>query len=124
MTYGTGIDLIEVKRIEKAITGNDSFRKKIYSTDEIDYCEARTHKFLSYAARFAAKEAFLKALGTGWSDSIKWSEIEILNEKMGKPFIRLTGRAKEIVDQLKINNILVSITHIREYASATVILEQ
>lgn len=124
MIYGTGIDLIEVKRIEKAITGNDSFRKKIYSTDEIDYCEARTHKFLSYAARFAAKEAFLKALGTGWSDSIKWSEIEILNEKMGKPFIRLTGRAKEIVDQLKINNILVSITHIREYASATVILEQ
>jgi holo-[acyl-carrier protein] synthase len=123
MTYGTGIDLIEVERIKKAINAKDSFKEKIYSADEIAYCEATTHKFLSYAARFAAKEAFLKALGTGWTDSIKWSEIEILNKKQGKPFIRLTGRAKEIVDELKINNILVSLTHIRDYASATVILE-
>jgi holo-[acyl-carrier protein] synthase len=126
LIFGIGIDIIEVVRIEKQIEAeSNSFIKKIFTNNEIEYCETKIkNKAQNYAARFAAKEAFFKALGTGWRDGLSWKDVEIENDELGKPKILLSGKSKTYIQENSISTIHVSLSHIREIAVAVVILEK
>jgi holo-[acyl-carrier protein] synthase len=124
MTHGVGIDMIEVERVALGIAKESGFREMVFSATEIAYCEAKKNKFEHYAARFAAKEAFFKALGTGWTDNTSFNEVEVINSADGKPEIHLLGATKSTVDAMGINRILVSLSHVKAMASAVVILEK
>ena len=121
MIIGIGTDIIEVGRVKKAIS-QESLKKKVFSEREIAYCESQKSEE-SFAARFAAKEAFFKALGTGWRDGMGITEVEILNDALGKPSIHLSGKAKEVFEQKGGTHIHVSLSHIKEKAIAFVIIE-
>jgi holo-[acyl-carrier protein] synthase len=123
MIFGVGIDIIEVNRIEKSLK-NDHFKNRVFTSKEINYCEKRSGSFQSYAARFAAKEAFFKALGLGWRDGMAWTEIEIINDELGKPEFVFYGKTKSILDDKRITKSHVSLSHIKEMATAYVLLEQ
>ncbi len=118
----TGIDIIEINRIEKVFGSHKNFLKRIYTSDEVEYCKSRKNCYQHYAARFASKEAVLKAFGTGLRDKIKWTDIETLNDELGKPYVNLYGRAKELAMEKKIGEISVSLSHCKEYAVAHVLL--
>jgi holo-[acyl-carrier protein] synthase len=122
MILGLGIDIIEVERIKQKIK-NKNFLSKVFTKKEIELCEKSRNKNEKYAVRFAAKEAFMKAIGTGWAKGIKFNEIEILNEESGKPFVLLYGKTKEISDKIGVKKILVSLSHTKNYANSVVILE-
>ena len=124
MIFANGIDIIEISRIKKAMERSKSLKTKLFSPKEILYCENRNSKYQSYAVRFAAKEAFLKAIGTGWGRGISWTDVEILNDDSGKPFINLYNAAKEIFEQNGFTNISVSLSHTGDTAIATVILSK
>lgn len=124
MTSGVGIDMIEVERVAKKINKENGFREMVFSNAEIAYCESQKNKFEHYAARFAAKEAFFKALGTGWAQNTLFNEVEIINNKEGKPGITLLGSTLDTINAMGIKNILVSLTHIKSIASAVVIVEK
>ena len=96
--YGIGTDIVKVNRLKKSLK-NKKFLAKLFSTDEISKCEKKINSINCFAKRFAAKEAFSKALGTGISKGISFKEIIVLNEKNGKPFIRLNGNTKKIVQK-------------------------
>ena len=116
---GIGTDLIEVDRIANMVEKHgDLFLSRVYSKEEIRYCSARGAAAQHYAGRWAAKEAVLKVLGTGWAKSIKWNEISVVNEGSGRPVIELDGRAKEIAAQLGIDEMMISISHSRDHAIA------
>ncbi|MDP8269666.1 MAG: holo-ACP synthase [Candidatus Tenebribacter davisii] len=123
MIFGIGIDNIEVKRIKKQIDDSVKFKDKIYTLDEIKYCESKRNYAESFAVRFAAKEAFLKAIGTGWSDGLQFNDIEILNDKNGKPKVHLYGKAKQLMVDNDFCNIQISMSHLTEIATAIVIIE-
>ena len=123
MVLGTGIDIIEVARIQKAMERDIGFRDKIFTPGEIEYCETKKHKFENYAARFSAKESFLKAIGTGWRFGIRFADIEVYHDELGKPFIRVHGKAKQLITDLSVSKIHVSLSHLKEMATAIVILE-
>ena len=123
MIYGIGTDIIEVSRIQAVMEKDIGFREKIFTPGEISYCETRKHKFENYAARFSAKEAFMKAIGTGWRFGIRFADIDIYHDEYGKPLIRLSGKAEELAKNERISKIHVSLTHIRETANAVVIVE-
>ena len=124
MLFGVGIDIIEVSRIEKEVSnGSSGFKEKIFTDAEIAYCNRKVNA-QSYAARFAAKEAFFKATGKGWRDGFKWTDIEVLNDGMGRPYIRTFGETKNFIDENEISNIQVSLSHTKENAMAIVILEK
>ena len=95
MLVGLGTDLMEVDRITEKINKQSGFRELVFSKAEIDYCESKTNKFEHYAARFAAKEAFFKALGTGWLEGTQFNEVEITNDESGKPVLDLSGETKK-----------------------------
>lgn len=124
MNIKTGIDVIEVKRIQDNIEKlGDRFLKRIYTEEEIRYCESRNvQKFQSYSARFCAKEAVFKAV-SGLIDNkfeIKWKEIEVLNDESGRPYIRLNGKLKEFLgDKICID---VSLSHVEETAVASAVV--
>ena len=124
MIFGIGIDIIEVERVEKLVSKKDKYLQKIYTLSEINYCECKRNRAEEYAVRFAGKEALLKAVGTGISKGLKFNEIEIVNNKLGKPEIVLYGSTKKYVAKNKIKNIQVSLSHLKEYAIAVVILEK
>ena len=98
---GIGTDIVDISRFKKLINKNKKFKNKIFSLEEIKYCESKLNKVASYSKRFAAKEAFAKALGTGISNGISFREISINNNKKGAPFIKLLGKTKFIVKNLK-----------------------
>lgn len=123
MIFGIGIDNIEVARVEKQLEQN-GFKEKIFTAGEIEYCQAKKNCAESFAARFAAKEAFFKAIGTGWRGGLAFDEIEIINDEMGKPKIKLWGKASEFVSKKGLDNIQVSLTHLKSYAGAVVIIEK
>lgn len=120
---GLGTDLAEVDRIAEKIGKERGFRELVFSQGEIDYCESRTHKFEHYAARFAAKEAFFKALGTGWTNGTAFNEVEIVHDALGKPGLILTGGTARTLDAAGIRRIHVSLSHVKSMASAVVIIE-
>ena len=123
MIYGIGTGIIEVARIQKVMERDLGFRDKIFTPGEIAYCETKKHKYENYAARFSAKEAFLKAIGTGWRFGIRFGDIDIYHDDLGKPHIQTIGVAKELTDRLSISKIHVSLSHLKEMATAIVILE-
>jgi holo-[acyl-carrier protein] synthase len=123
MISGIGTDLIEVARVADKISKENGFRELVFSKNEIVYCESKTNRFEHYAARFAAKEAFLKALGTGWDKGLFWNEIEILNNEIGKPILSLLGQTAKTVNLANNSTIFVSLSHLKSVASAMVIIE-
>ena len=124
MIVATGIDIIEISRIEEVFERRGSrFRDRVFTKDEIAYCEPRGSKFASYAARFAAKEATMKALGTGWSNGIAWCDVEVLRDEKGAPSIRLSGRALKCFDEMGARKAHISLSHSRDLAIAQVVLE-
>ncbi|HOG11808.1 MAG: holo-ACP synthase [Smithellaceae bacterium] len=125
MIYGIGIDLVENDRIEKIIRKwGPKFLSRVFTDAEIEYCGRHAQSSLHYGARFAVKESFLKAIGTGLGGGVKLAEIEVANLKSGKPGLRLSGGARAFVEQAGIQKIHLSITHTKHYASAAVLLEK
>ena len=124
MLAGLGTDLTEVERIAEKINKRSGFREMVFSKTEIAYCESKTNKFEHYAARFAAKEAFFKALGTGWLKGTQFNEVEITNDESGKPALVLLGKTKKTLSAWGISKILVSLSHLKTIASAVVIIEK
>ena len=124
MIVGTGVDLAEVPRIRASIERFGArFIDRIYTPGEVAYVERKANRFERYAARFAAKEAGMKAIGTGWKRGVTWRDFEVANLPSGKPTLRLHGVAAEIASKLGVRNISLSITHTAELGMAHVILE-
>ena len=124
MILGTGVDLAEVPRIRAAIERHGGrFIERIYTPPEIAYVERKANRFERYAARFAAKEAGMKAIGTGWKRGVSWRDFEVVNLPSGRPTLRLHGVASEIAQQLGVRQISLSLTHTAELGMAHVILE-
>lgn len=124
MILGTGVDLAEVPRIRAAIERHGGrFIERIYTAPEIAYVERKANRFERYAARFAAKEAGMKAIGTGWKRGVSWRDFEVVNLPSGRPTLRLHGVASEIAQQLGVRQISLSLTHTAELGMAHVILE-
>jgi len=124
MIVGTGIDIAEVPRIGASIARfGQRFLHRIFTEAEICYCESKANRVERYAARFAAKEAAMKALGTGWSRGVRWRDIEVVRPKGQRPTIQFHGEAGAIAAKLGTKNIALSLTHTSEEALAHVILE-
>lgn len=124
MVAGVGIDMIEVDRMATKIEKGSGFRELVFSAKEIAYCEGMTNKYQHYAARFAAKEAFFKALGTGWLNGTAFNEIEITNNADGKPELAPIGQTAGLLKEWGPLKISVSLTHLKTIASAVVIIEK
>jgi holo-[acyl-carrier protein] synthase len=121
---GLGVDISEVDRIAAAVGRHGQpFLDRVFTPGEIAYCERHRKKFERYAARFAAKEAAMKALGTGWRNGVRWVDIEVAREASGKPILRLHGRARELANALGARRLSLSLTHSGNIAFAQVIFE-
>jgi holo-[acyl-carrier protein] synthase len=124
MVLGLGTDLIEIERVQRSIDRfGDRFLERVFTPGEIAYCMRKKSFAESFAARFAAKEAAAKALGTGISRGVSWQEFEVTRAASGKPSLLLHGRAAELAKALGVSNSALSMTHTREMAMATVIME-
>lgn len=124
MIVGLGLDIAEIDRIEAAIVRHGApFVERLYTPREVSYCEKHRNKFERYAGRFAAKEAAMKALGTGWRHGVRWRDIEVVREPSGKPTLLLEGVAREFADRMGVKNISLTITHSGNFALAQVIFE-
>ena len=123
MIFGIGTDIIHVPRVERELARTEGLKQSLFTPREIAYCESRGKSAQHFAARFAAKEAFLKAMGTGWRDGYRFNEIEILNDELGKPEALVYGEVKKYCDGQGITRIHVSLSHTQDLAKAVVILE-
>ena len=124
MIVGLGLDIAEIDRMEAAIVRHGApILERLYTPSEVAYCESHRNKYERYAGRFAAKEATMKALGTGWRRGVRWRDIEVIREASGKPSLALKGAAKRVADGLGVRNICVTITHSGNLALAEVIFE-
>ena len=124
MVVGLGLDIAEIDRIAAALTRHGApILQRLYTPREVAYCESYRHKFERYAGRFAAKEATMKALGTGWRLGVRWRDIEVVREASGKPTLQLEGAARQFAERLGVKNISLTITHSGNLALAEVILE-
>jgi holo-[acyl-carrier protein] synthase len=121
LIFGIGTDIVKVARVRDALKKHpDRFRQRVFTPAEVEFCESLADKYPSYAGRFAAKEAFSKALGTGLRGAIGWSEVEILDNERTRPAIRAHGRAATILAGRRTH---LSISHLDDYATAIVIIE-
>lgn len=124
MIVGTGIDIAEVPRIAESLTRfGERFLNRVFTEGEIRYCDSKANRAERYAARFAAKEAAMKALGTGWNHGVRWRDIEVRRQPGGRPTIVFHGKAAEFAAKLGTRNIALSLTHTEDQAFAQVILE-
>jgi len=124
LIVGLGLDIAQIDRIEAAITRHGApFLDRLFTPDEIAYCERFKNRYERYAGRFAVKEAAMKALGTGWSRGVRWRDIEVTREPSGKPALRLQGAAREFADRMGVKHMSVTITHSGNLALAQVIFE-
>jgi len=124
MIVGMGIDVAEVQRIRNVFESQgERFVRRVYTEAEAAYCEQFKNKYERYAGRFAAKEAAMKALGTGWSRGVRWVDVEVVRQRGGRPTLLLHGEARKIADALGVKSIAISITHTAEQAFAQVIFE-
>jgi holo-[acyl-carrier protein] synthase len=124
MVLGLGTDLIETRRVQQSIDRfGERFLERIFSAGEIAYCKRKKNAAESFAARFAAKEAGAKALGTGISHGVSWKEFEVKREASGKPSLHLSGRAAQLAGGVGVRRIQLSLTHSRELAMAVVVME-
>ena len=122
MIAGVGTDIIEIARIQRAIEKNPHFMERVYTLDEIAYCQRKKNPWQSFAARFAAKEAVSKALGTGIGP-VGLAEIEVVNTENGQPMVILHGKARQIAAERNIQQVHISLSHSEAYAMATAVLE-
>jgi holo-[acyl-carrier protein] synthase len=121
---GTGIDLAEVDRIRAAVERyGQRFLDRIYTPAEIAYVERKANRFERYAARFAAKEAGMKAIGTGWKRGVRWQDFEVVNLPSGRPTLVLHGEARQIAAGMGVNSVTLSLTHTAAHGMAFVVLE-
>jgi len=119
---GHGIDMVECVRLQESITRHgDRFLERVFTPVELAYCRNRRREIEHLAGRFAAKEAVLKVLGTGWRKGISWQDIEIRNDPSGRPGVTLSGECRRVADRLGIDDVLVSISHIETHAIASAI---
>jgi holo-[acyl-carrier protein] synthase len=124
MIVGTGIDIAEVPRIAQAIERHgERFIHRVFTEGEIAYCDSKANRIERYAARFAAKEAGMKALGTGWNHGVRWRDVEVCRQPGGRPTIAFHGKAAEFATRLGAKNVALSLSHTAEQAIAQVILE-
>jgi holo-[acyl-carrier protein] synthase len=124
MIVGTGIDIAEVPRIRQAIERfGERFLQRIFTASEVRYCDSKANRVEHYAARFAAKEAAMKALGTGWNHGVRWRDCEVTRLPGGRPTISFHGKAAEFAAKLGVRNAALSLSHTAEQAIAQVILE-
>jgi holo-[acyl-carrier protein] synthase len=124
MIVGTGVDILETSRIEEALQKHgERFAKRVCTLAEIAYCGKFKNQAERLAARFAAKEAAFKALGTGWGEGVRWVDVEITHSPSGKPELILRGRAEEIARRMGVTRTAVSISHSDRYVVAQVIFE-
>ena len=124
MIVGMGVDIAEVPRVQAAIERyGDRFLKRLFTEAEIRYCESKANKYERFAARFAAKEAALKAIGTGWKRGVAWLDVEVVKLPSGKPTLAFRGKAAEFAQRLGVRNASISLTHTEQVAYAQVILE-
>lgn len=125
MIFGIGVDLIEIDRIqENLVKHGERFEAKVFTPTEREYCRRMPIPAQHYAARFAAKEAFLKALGTGWAKGVTWQDVGIENFSIGMPQLVVTGRAMELAREYGVGAMHVSLSHSRGHAVAVVVLEK
>jgi holo-[acyl-carrier protein] synthase len=116
---GIGTDIVECLRIGRMLEQHgELFLNRVYTPREIRYCQARKHATEHFAGRWAAKEAIMKCLGTGWSKGLGWTDMEIRNDPQGKPHVLLRGAARDRAQSLSIGAVLISISHCRAYAMA------
>jgi holo-[acyl-carrier protein] synthase len=124
MIVGTGIDIAEVPRIRQSIERfGERFLRRVFTEGEIRYCDSKMNRAERYAARFAAKEAAMKALGTGWNHGVRWIDCEVVRQPSGRPTISFHGKAAEFAAGLRVKNAALSLSHTAEQAIAQVILE-
>lgn len=124
MIIGTGVDIAEPRRIKEAVRRHGRrFLERIFTPAEIAYCQRHRSPWERYAARFAAKEAAFKALGTGWRKGIRWRDVEVRNERSGRPTLALAGEAERRARAAGVKNISLSITHTPQFVLAQVIFE-
>lgn len=122
MIIGIGVDIIEISRIRSSIERyGDSFLKKLFTENEIKYCSSRQFPTQHYAARFAAKEAFAKAISTGWSGDFEWKNVEVKNDAVGKPSFELYGKTADV---LKGSSVFLSMSHSDDAVVAFVVIER
>ena len=122
-TLGIGIDLVEVSRIRALLErSGDRFKERVFTADEINYCDSCADAAIHYAARFAAKEATVKALGTGFTEGINWKDIEVRKNEKGAPSLCLHGRAAQVADGLGVRQTFLSLSHTDNTAGANVSL--
>ena len=124
MVVGIGVDIVEVDRIEKALSNSKSMARRVFSDDEIEYCGGQKNLFQHFAGRFAAKEAALKALGTGWQKGIRWKDVEVISGPLGKPQLVLHNEALRIFEESGATSGCVTISHAEKYAVAMVVMEK
>jgi holo-[acyl-carrier protein] synthase len=124
MIFGTGIDIVDISRFERFVReNNEPLFNRVFTPGERAYCSAKRQSAQHYALRFAAKESFLKALGTGLRDGLSWRDMEVVNDPQGKPELMLHDRAEELFRQNGLSRIFLSLSHDGNYAIASVILE-
>ena len=124
MIVGSGVDICEVPRIKSAFERfGERFLKRVFTEGEIRYASPKANRFERYAARFAAKEAGMKAIGTGWRRGVRWRDFEVVNLPSGKPTLLFHGKAREFADKLGVVNVALSMTHTKAQAMAFVVLE-
>ena len=125
-SVGLGVDIVEIERMGKILLRSPAFAEKVYSAAERAYCDGHAHPEVHYATRFAAKEAVLKALGTGFSEGIGWLDVEVRRTSKGRPYVVLTGRAREVARELGVREIPISLsyTHTDAVACAMAITEE
>ena len=125
MIFGTGVDIVEIARFERFLEqGNDALFQRIFTPVEIEYCASKKQSAQHYALRFAAKESFLKALGTGLRDGITWKDMEVANDHLGKPELRIHRRALELFREAGLSGCFLSMSHDAGCAIAMVVLER
>ena len=125
MVIGTGIDIVNIQRVEHLMARwGDLFLRRVFTEREIVWCQQKARPPECFAIRFAAKEAFLKAIGWGLRNGIQWTDIEVKNDAKGKPLFSFHRKAKEVCEALRIQNILLTLSHDRPYAVAHVLLEE
>ncbi|HPV15479.1 MAG TPA: holo-ACP synthase [Candidatus Cloacimonadota bacterium] len=124
MIYGIGTDIVKIARLQRSMEQNTRMAQKLFTEAEISYCESRASKYQSYAARFAAKEAVMKALGTGWDERVHWQNIEIIKPDDSAPCVVLHNDTKAFAIEQGLGKIHLSISHEKDYATAFVVVEK
>ncbi len=123
MIIGIGVDIIDINSFTESFNKSKRFRQRVFTEREITYCESKPNNYQHYAVRFAAKEAVMKAIGTGWDNGVQWKQIETINSGNGNPEISLSGKALELTKDMGVDKIFVSLSHDETHSVAFVVLE-